>query len=593
MAGRGHGRDCRGGSRRVGSVSGRRSRRRSGTRCALGGERRIPAAGGTAAHHGAAGGGGQRRGRPVGAPRRRSRRDLRAAGSHRRRADRGHRPAGRRAAPAGDGTPRPACGASAAGLRRRDHPAPSGRPGPGRAHDRRAGACAAERGRTAERRRSRWRRLACACRVRRLTRRRSHSRRRDPGRASERGAGADERPAEHRRPSRRRRLAPGHAHHRVRPAAAARRRAGHRGDRSLHRLRHAEPLLRRARPLLRSGARPREPVGPGSDLQRRHDHPLLRPVPRSAARLRVLGQRLRGPERRHPRLERAGGRDGRRRAAQQRRRRPARRRRRVRGRRAPGRDERVAGRRTRRRAGRRHLLGRPFRVQRHPGRGRLDGRDGDSVQEPALSVTGPRRAPSLGLSGRTYDPEQERDRRLGADLPRRRRLPAADGPARRADRPVDEPQPGDPAHAHRHPVRVARHRHRRLRGRRPRPRGRLERQVRRDPQPDVRLHLQPRLLADRVRHPADRGQPAVPALLPGAAAVLPGGPGDLPGAGSGQPGPHAHHRRPAAGGQAHRQGGQHHGRRAGRQRRGPGPGGGCRPVAARQDRAGGRRPGAL
>ena len=52
-------------------------------------------------------------------------------------------------------------------------------------------------------------------------------------------------------------------------------------------------------------------------------------------------------------------------------------------------------------------------------------------------------------------------------------------------------------------------------------------EVRHQLEPDVRLHLQPRLLADRVGHAADRHQPALSAPLPGAAPVLSRGPGNL------------------------------------------------------------------
>ena len=114
--------------------------------------------------------------------------------------------------------------------------------------------------------------------------------------------------------------------HRLRAADAARRGAGHGADRGLPRLRHPEHLHRRARPLLEPGRHPCQPLGPRPDVRRRHDHRLLRPVPRSAARLRLLRERLRRAGRRHPRL--AVGRNGHRRRGRRRRRRGRRRRRR-------------------------------------------------------------------------------------------------------------------------------------------------------------------------------------------------------------------------------------------------------------------------
>ena len=64
-------------------------------------------------------------------------------------------------------------------------------------------------------------------------------------------------------------------------------------------------------------------------------------------------------------------------------------------------------------------------------------------------------------------------------------------------------------------------------------------------EPDVGLHLQSRLLPDRIRPPADRSEPAVSGQLPGAASVLPRGAGQLPTGGACRPdGSHADDRRP-------------------------------------------------
>ena len=99
-------------------------------------------------------------------------------------------------------------------------------------------------------------------------------------------------------------------------------------------------------------------------------------------------------------------------------------------------------------------------------------------------------------------------------------LPAADGRPRRDVEPLDEPQHRDPADVYGDQFRVARHRHRRLQRARHVARGRCQLQVRRDVEPDGRLRVQSRLLTDRVRPAADRGQPALRALLPRAPPVF-------------------------------------------------------------------------
>ena len=111
------------------------------------------------------------------------------------------------------------------------------------------------------------------------------------------------------------------------------------------------------------------------------------------------------------------------------------------------REPHVRRRQPQRRAGGR-VMGRAIRLGRTIGRRRLDRGDGDSVQEPALSLARRGRGAPLGLSDRAHHRQQERERRLGADLPKRDGHTASDGCARRHDRPVDEPQPRAAADVH-------------------------------------------------------------------------------------------------------------------------------------------------
>ena len=122
--------------------------------------------------------------------------------------------------------------------------------------------------------------------------------------------------------------------------------------------------------------------------------------------------------------------------------------------------------------------------------------------------------------------------------------------------------------ATRSPARLARQVDRRLPAREGAAGRGRQRQVRHHVEPDRRLHAQPGLLADRVRPPADRDQPAVRALLPGAAAVLSRGRRDLQRVRADQLRPHADHPRPGLGREDHRQGGSHVGRLPGDERRG-------------------------
>ena len=179
-----------------------------------------------------------------------------------------------------------------------------------------------------------------------------------------------------------------------------------------------------------------------------------------------------------------------------------------------------------------------------PSAGRLDRGAGDPVQEPALPVCRGGRDAPLGIPGLAGDSGEGRDRRLVAGLPGYRAVSRPDGGDRRAVRPVDQPQPGDPADGHRVPSRRARCR-RRLRRRRHR-RGRAQPEVRHLVGPDRRLHRQSRLLADRIGPAADRRQPALSALLSRAAAVLPGGAGDLQRLRADHADPHPDHRRSRA-----------------------------------------------
>ena len=150
---------------------------------------------------------------------------------------------------------------------------------------------------------------------------------------------------------------------------------------------------------------------------------------------------------------------------------------------------------------RRPVLGRAVRHRRPGRRGRLDGRDADPVQEPALSVAGGRTGSPLGLPDHPHHPRQVGGAVVVADLAGRGRPAHAVRRGRRPVRSVPEPQPGVPAGADRLPVRRPRHEHRRLRQRRPERRAGARRQVRHHAQPDRRHHLQPRLLPDRVGPP--------------------------------------------------------------------------------------------
>ena len=67
---------------------------------------------------------------------------------------------------------------------------------------------------------------------------------------------------------------------------------------------------------------------------------------------------------------------------------------------------------------RRPVVGRALRLGREAGRRRLDGGDGDSVQEPPLSGTRSGRAPPVGLPDRADDLRQGRGRRVVAGLAR-------------------------------------------------------------------------------------------------------------------------------------------------------------------------------
>ena len=98
--------------------------------------------------------------------------------------------------------------------------------------------------------------------------------------------------------------------------------------------------------------------------------------------------------------------------------------------------------------------------------------NGDSVQEPAVSVAGHRPAPSVGTSAYSYYPRQVGVARLVTGLPRHRRSADADGSLGGLDRPVDESQSRDPADLHGRTDGFAQHDRRPLsRGRSDRPDG--------------------------------------------------------------------------------------------------------------------------
>ena len=206
------------------------------------------------------------------------------------------------------------------------------------------------------------------------------------------------------------------------------------------------PLPRLLRALLGPRHHPGEPGGARPVDGRRPDGGPVRPVPRPAARLPVLGERVRRAGRldRQRRRERvaqpqpaSGGRAADRAAE------------------GGGGGGGGGGRRGRRQLpGRvrhpgRPFLGRAVRGRRGPRRGRLDGRDGHPLQEPPLPGAGRRPAAPLGPPDQPQHPREVRVARLVARLARHRRPAHPDGDPGGADGPVDEPQPGVPAHVHR------------------------------------------------------------------------------------------------------------------------------------------------
>ena len=223
-------------------------------------------------------------------------------------------------------------------------------------------------------------------------------------------------------------------HHGVRADFTARRRARHRDHGGVHRLRQHQHLSRFPRALHQSEHDARESYGPRPGARRRCLLGLFRPLSRPAAGVRVHGQPLRRADRRDTEL------------ARWRRRFWWRRWRRWR-----------AARILRSAAGR-CVVGRAVHERRPTGFGRIHGGDGHSVQEPALPAARRQHAAPLGFADRPAHPRQERDGRLVAGLPRGGRVSAADGRARRHDRPVDQPQHRDPADLHRGAVRQARRR---------------------------------------------------------------------------------------------------------------------------------------
>ena len=325
-------------------------------------------------------------------------------------------------------------------------------------------------------------------------------------------------------------------------------------------LRQRPSLLRLLRPLHAPRDHAHQPGRPRGDPRRRSHVDPVRPVPRPAARVPARGERLRcagrlARERRRQHrvlaVERQlVGQSGQRSAAQRRQRH----------------EQLGAVRHPRRR-----LVERAVRHRRPGRRGRLDGRDADSVQEPAVSVAGLGAAAPLGLPDHPDHPRQVGGAVVVADLARCGRSAHAVRHARWSVRPVAEPQPGAPARGDRVQARLARHRHRRVHHRRSHRRAGIRRQVRAHAQPDGGRHLQPRLLADRVGPAADRDESAVRAVLSRAAPVLPRRAGDLPDRDPADPGPHPYHRRPPLRGQADRQGGPGHARVRRGRRRGGGP----------------------
>ena len=100
------------------------------------------------------------------------------------------------------------------------------------------------------------------------------------------------------------------------------------------------------------------------------------------------------------------------------------------------------------------------------------------------------------------------------------RISASDGCARRDERLVHEQKLEPAAFGNRHRNDGPESNDGDLRGRRDVKEGGVGLKLRRDVKPHGRLHVQSRLLADRVRSRADRSQSAVPGLLPGAQTVL-------------------------------------------------------------------------
>ena len=196
-----------------------------------------------------------------------------------------------------------------------------------------------------------------------------------PHGTTDRSATTDDARAVHRRSSGRRDLAPCRPYHGVCPAKPARWGAGHRGLRCLHRVRQRQHLRRVPRALLESGGPPCEPQGPRHPNWGRRVLVVLRSLSRPATRLLFRGQRVRHSDRCH--------------------REPARWRRVRRAGRSGRTGERVAvwG----------HDVGRVVRQRGSDRAGRLHGRVGYSVQEPALSSARPGQSAPMGVSDCSSD----------------------------------------------------------------------------------------------------------------------------------------------------------------------------------------------
>ena len=403
--------------------------------------------------------------------------------------------------------PRPAGHRSAAGAQHRGGGAPPHRPGRVRA------AARAQRYRRARVRRVRGRRSGPTAAPLSARRRRIHP---DAADACDGGHRTDQRAARDRRAARRFRLGDRHPHHGLHPDRAHRGSAGHRGDRGVDGVRQRPPLLRLLRPLHPARGDAHQSGRPRGDPRRRPHVGAVRPVPRPAARVPVRGERLR----RAGRLARERRRQHRVLAVE----------RQFVGHAGQRRIE--TGRQRHEQLGtvrhpRRPVVERALRHGRPDRCRRLDRRDADPVQEPALSVARRRTGPPLGLPDHPHHPRQVGGAVVVADLAGRGRPAHAVRGAGRPVGSVPEPQPGIPSGADRLPARIAGHRDRRVRRRRSRRRAGVRGQVRPHPQPDRRLHPVSRLLPDRIGPAADRDQSALPALLPGAASVLSGGTGDL------------------------------------------------------------------